>query len=129
MLNILQKNNLVNILVINTRYFGGILLGTGGLVRAYTDSLQMALEKSKKVSICEGVELEVFIDYSEYNNFGHYCKSNNILITNVEYGELIILKIELEEVKKEKLNKDFETKKIILKKVRQIGKKYISKII
>ena len=114
MLNILQKN---------------ILLGTGGLVRAYTDSLQIALEKSKKICICEGVKLEVFIDYSEYNNFCYYCKSNNILITNVDYGELIKIEIELEEVKKEKLNKDFETKKIILKKVRQISKKYISKTI
>ena len=36
MLNILQKNNLANVLIIVTRYFGGILLGTGGLVRAYS---------------------------------------------------------------------------------------------
>ena len=38
MLNILQKNNLVNVLIVVTRYFGGILLGTGGLVRAYQNS-------------------------------------------------------------------------------------------
>ncbi len=37
MLNILQKNNLANVLIIVTRYFGGILLGTGGLVRAYSE--------------------------------------------------------------------------------------------
>ena len=49
MLNILQKNNLVNVLIIVTRYFGGILLGTGGLVRAYSNSLLEAVGKSKKV--------------------------------------------------------------------------------
>ena len=48
MLNILQKNNLVNVLIIVTRYFGGILLGTGGLVRAYSSSLQKAIEESAK---------------------------------------------------------------------------------
>ena len=44
MLNILQKNELCNILVVVTRYFGGILLGTGGLVRAYSDSLINAIK-------------------------------------------------------------------------------------
>ena len=48
MLNILQKNNLCNVLVVVTRYFGGILLGTGGLVRAYSDSMQNALELTEK---------------------------------------------------------------------------------
>ena len=48
MLSILQKNNLANVLIIVTRYFGGILLGTGGLVRAYSSSLLKAIEKLKK---------------------------------------------------------------------------------
>ena len=46
MLNILQKKELVNIVVIVTRYFGGILLGTGGLVRAYSDVTQKAIEEA-----------------------------------------------------------------------------------
>ena len=45
MLNILQKNNLGNILVVVTRYFGGILLGTGGLVRAYSDATLDAIDQ------------------------------------------------------------------------------------
>ena len=47
MLNILAKNNLVNVLVIVTRYFGGILLGTGGLVRAYSGVCSLAIQKQK----------------------------------------------------------------------------------
>ena len=46
MLKILQKNNLCNVLIIVIRYFGGTLLGTGGLVRAYSDSLQKAIEEA-----------------------------------------------------------------------------------
>ena len=51
MLNILQKNNLCNILVIVTRYFGGILLGTGGLVRAYSETTQKAIENAQKIEM------------------------------------------------------------------------------
>ena len=69
MLNILQKNNLANVLVIVTRYFGGILLGTGGLVRAYSNSLLQAIENSIIVEKCIGQELKVVLEYSEFENF------------------------------------------------------------
>ncbi len=129
MLNILKKNNLSNVLVIVTRYFGGILLGTGGLVRAYSDSLLKAVEQSDLIEICQGVEMLVTTDYSELDRFKYYCKSNDILITNVEYCEFIRCKIELEHDKKEKLLRDFETKNIILKDIIELTKKYITKSI
>lgn len=129
MLNILQKNDLANILVVVTRYFGGILLGTGGLVRAYSDSLLEAIEKSEKVQKCQGIELLVMVEYSEFDHFKYYCKNNNIFITHVEYGETIACKIELEDDKKEKLLIDFETKDTILKNIKEITKKYITKSI
>ena len=129
MLNILQKNELVNVLIIVTRYFGGILLGTGGLVRAYSDSLLKAIEESDKIQKCQGIEMLVTTEYNEFDKFKYYCKNNDILITNVEYSEWITCKIELEDDKKQKLLKDFETKKVILKNVRELTKKYISKSI
>ncbi len=49
MLNLLKKQNLSNVIIIVTRYFGGILLGTGGLVRAYTEATKEALNKAKIV--------------------------------------------------------------------------------
>lgn len=129
MLNILQKNNLSNVLIIVTRYFGGILLGTGGLVRAYSDSLLKAIEESHLIGICQGIEMLVTTEYSELDRFKYYCRNNNILITNVEYCEFIRCKIELEDDKKEKLMKDFATKNIILKDVIELTKKYITKSI
>ena len=129
MLNILQKHDLCNIVIIVTRYFGGVLLGTGGLLRAYSDSLLKAVEESHFIQKCQGIEMLVTVDYSEFDSFKYYCKNNDILIVNVEYKELINCKIELEPDKKEKLMKNFEAKSLILKNVKEITKKYITKSI
>ncbi len=127
MLTILQKNQLANVLIVVTRYFGGILLGTGGLVRAYSEGLQKAIEKSQKIEKCEGIEMVITINYSDLDSFKYYCRNNKILITNIEYSEMICCKIELEVDKKTKLLKDFETKEVNLKDVIEITKKYITK--
>lgn len=129
MLNILQKNNLANVLIVVTRYFGGILLGTGGLVRAYSDSLLKAIENSIKIKMVYGIQMEVELDYSAFETFKHYCKNNEINVVNSEYKEDIVCKIELEDSKKEKLIKDFETKKVNIKKLEELSKKFITKSI
>lgn len=129
MLNILQKNNLANLLIVVTRYFGGILLGTGGLVRAYSGALLKTIEESEEMQMCQGVEMIVDMPYSEFDNFNYYCRNNKIFITNVQYKEFIQCSIELEEDKKEKLLQDFETKKIILNNMKELSVKYITKSI
>lgn len=127
MLTILQKNNLANVLVIVTRYFGGILLGTGGLVRAYSESTIKAIEEADKVEMILGEELEVVLDYNNFENFKYYCKNNEINIINPQYTENIVCKIEINVDKKQKLMGDFETKKINLKEIKELSKKYIIK--
>lgn len=127
MLMILQKNELVNVLIIVTRYFGGILLGTGGLVRAYSDSLLKTIEESKKIEKCLGSEMEVILEYPEFEKFKYYCKNNEIEITKVTYLENIVCNIELEEPIKQKLIQDFEIKKIFLKEINELSIKYITK--
>lgn len=129
MLSILQKNKLANVLIIVTRYFGGILLGTGGLVRAYSNSLLKAIEHAKKVTKCLGQEIRVELEYNEFENFKYYCKKNKIIITKLEYQEFIECTIALEFNKKEKLMQDYEGKKISIKKIEELSIKYISKCI
>lgn len=129
MLNILQKNNLCNVVVIVTRYFGGILLGTGGLVRAYSEVTTRAIENSDRIQMVYGVQMQAKIEYSQYEKFKYYCQKNNIKIENSEYGQDIICKIQLENGVKEKLINDFETKNVILKELDQINKKIIEKSI
>ena len=128
-LNILQKNNLCNILVVVTRYFGGILLGTGGLVRAYSEATTKALEKSIRVRNILGIKMEVILEYNEYEKFKYYCKINEINIQNVKYEENIVCNITLEEKTKEKLISDFEIKNIKIKNLKEFDKTYIEKSI
>lgn len=129
MLNILQKNQIANVVIVVTRYFGGILLGTGGLVRAYSDSLLKAIGESRLIQKCQGIEMLVTTEYSEFDSFKYYCKNNHILIVNVEYGEFITCKIEVGDAQKEKLWQDFTIKNIILKDIKEVAKKYITKSI
>ena len=129
MLNILQKNNLVNVLIIVTRYFGGILLGTGGLVKAYQKSLMLALEDCKKITKVLGESLEVKLAYSDFESFKYYCKNNKINIVDIDYKEDVVCKIELEEDKKAKLLEDYEIKNIKLNNIKELDKKYINKSI
>ena len=129
MLNILQKNNLINVLVVVTRYFGGILLGTGGLVRAYSDSVLKAIEESEKLEVLIGRECEVGIEYSNFEKFKYYCKNNGISIEDSSYTEEIVCKIQMEEEIKEKLIRDYELKNVNLLYLKDLSKKYIEKSI
>ena len=129
MLNILQKNNLCNLVVIVTRYFGGILLGTGGLVRAYSEATQQVIEKSTQIMKVQGVEIEVGLDYSNLEIFKYYCKNNEINIKDTNYFENIILKIEMEKNRKNIFLEDIETKKLNVQYFQVIEEKYINKTV
>lgn len=104
MLTLLQKNNLVNVLIVVTRYFGGILLGTGGLVRAYTDSSKQALEAAKIIELQYGEILEYCIEYDEFEYFKYICEKNNIEIVKTEYSNNIKVIIKLKEEDKSLLS-------------------------
>ena len=127
MLNILQKNNLCNILVVVTRYFGGILLGTGGLVRAYSDVTIKAIQESQKVKFCLGRAYRVKVNYSNLENLKYYCKKNNINIVNVEYLEEIVCDLEIENEFIPKFLVDIEKRAVNILDYKDICEKYIRK--
>lgn len=129
MLNILQKSNLCNILVVVTRYFGGILLGTGGLVRAYSEATQKAIENSILVTKVEGVEADVRLEYSNLELFKYYCKNNDIKIINIEYAEDIKLKIEMEKNRRNEILREIESKTLNISEIQIIREKYINKAV
>lgn len=123
-LNILQKNELVNVLVVVTRYFGGTLLGTGGLVRAYSDATLKAVEEAKTAVQKIGYEMKVTILYKELEKFKYYCKKHSINISEIIYANNIICRIELTKVEKEKFIKD-EQREIQILEYAVLDKKYI----
>ena len=99
MLTILSKNNLANVLVIVTRYFGGILLGTGGLVKAYSESCSLGIEKAGIVEKYIAQVYKIELGYSDVDKFKYIAKNNDILILNEEYLENVILEIGLKDKK------------------------------
>ena len=102
MLNVLLKEDLINILAITVRYFGGIKLGAGGLVRAYTKSLTTALDKAKYKELINGLIVEIKTSYEEQKDLEYKLKNINII--NKEYKEEVIYIIEIPNNKLELLN-------------------------
>lgn len=100
MLHILEKKGLMNVLVIVTRYFGGILLGTGGLVKAYSDATKQALESAEFVKEEPGYIIQLILAYEDYKNFNYYCNKNRINCINSTYDDKISIQIEVNEKEK-----------------------------
>lgn len=93
MLNVLKMQNYQHILAIVVRYFGGIKLGAGGLVRAYTKAVTTALENITPVSLIPGNRYEISFSYEKLKDIDHLLK--NVLITEKKFGEVIQYQIAL----------------------------------
>lgn len=115
MLDILKKNEFTNVLVVVTRYFGGILLGTGGLVRAYSEATKRAIENSDVVEIVSGERYIIEVLYENVNNVLYWCNKLNIKICENVYATTIKLTIESTKEDKEKLidNVEIENIKVV----------------
>lgn len=132
-LNIIKSNNLQNVLIIVTRYFGGTLLGTGGLTRAYSEAAGKVVQQSELIQKEPGMEVNLEIDYNDNEKFKYYCQKNNVNIIKIEYAENILYKIELNEKEYKKIEEknktnnrqlDFNIRSIELK-----CRKYVKKVV
>ena len=103
-LNVLESNNLDHVLAIVVRYFGGIKLGAGGLVRAYTNSITETLDKSSIIRMIKGNKIEIEFDYNNSKQIDYILNQYNI--TDKKYSTNVTYIIELPENNdiKEKLN-------------------------
>ena len=86
MLDILKGNNLTNCIAIVTRYFGGTLLGTGGLVRAYSDSLKAAIANAKTSELLNAYKVSFEINYDDYGKVENLVQNLNQLNENNIYS-------------------------------------------
>lgn len=91
MLNVLEKENIINVLAITIRYFGGIKLGAGGLVRAYSKSVRDAIINSEMVDIEEGYLLDIKVSYDEQKNLDYILK--NYLVISKDYLDIVTYKV------------------------------------
>ncbi len=131
-LNIIKSNNLQNVVIIVTRYFGGILLGTGGLTRAYSEAAGKVVEQSELIQKEPGMEVELEIDYNDNEKFKYYCQKNNINIIKIEYTENILYKIELNEKEYKKIEERNKTNNkqldINIKNIKLKCRKHVKKV-
>ena len=86
-LNVLEKENIINVIAIVIRYFGGIKLGAGGLVRAYSKSIKEALNNSNLIELEEGYQVEITFDYDNKKDLDYKLKNYEII--NEEYLDKI----------------------------------------
>lgn len=94
-LAVLAGNELINTAVIIVRYFGGVKLGTGGLVRAYGDSVNEVINISEFKEYQKLIEKTLICDYSELSKLEYLLNHENINIKSKEFSSDIELKIEL----------------------------------
>ena len=78
-LNVIKKENLNNILVVVVRYFGGIKLGAGGLVRAYTKSVTEALKNINQVELIKGKKVELEFNYNDEKQINYILNNSKII--------------------------------------------------
>ena len=108
-LNILKKNNLTNILSVVIRYFGGIKLGAGGLVRAYSNSVNDTLKSTDIIELEEGYLVELEFSYDQVKLVDYILNDKTVI--NKEYNNNIIYKFYLN---KDELNFIPELEKVAI---------------
>lgn len=93
MLDVLLGNRLCNAVAVVTRYFGGTLLGTGGLVRAYQKSTQAGLDNSVVLEKCCGKQVSVFTDYNGIGKLQYIAATMELHTLDTEYTDKVVMKL------------------------------------
>lgn len=124
-LNMLVQSELVNVLVVVTRYFGGILLGTGGLFKAYSDSAKRAIEDTKIVKLVSAKEVKIETQYNYLGKIQYFCQSNNCKIENIEYLENINIFVLIPNFKYNRFIEFIDEATCKASKVRVLGSTYM----
>ena len=112
MLSILEGEKLTNVLVVVTRYFGGILLGTGGLQKAYSSATKLTIEDIKNKNLLkevkEGYSFSINTPYDKLGKIENYFKNEEgVYILNKKFDESIDLDIVINGDKEEKIKSFF----------------------
>lgn len=92
-LEVMKKSNVTDCAIVVTRYFGGIMLGAGGLTRAYTKGASIALKAGGVVEKVEGVKLSLEMDYDMIGKIQYMCGQNNWHIEDTDYTDKVIVYI------------------------------------
>jgi len=88
-LDVLRKQGLTDCVVVVTRYFGGILLGAGGLVRAYSHGAKIAVDAGGVVEMRKCLLGEIVCDYAQYGMLPALLAEHSAVVTDTQFGEAV----------------------------------------
>lgn len=111
-LNVLRHENITNIIAIVTRYFGGIKLGTGGLIRAYTTAIKAGLKEAYILHKSLKDLYQITIDYNLADNI-KYLLQKKAIIANIEYQQKVIISFYINNDLEAKLNMEKELSSLL----------------
>ncbi|MGV3024415.1 YigZ family protein [Clostridium thermobutyricum] len=106
-LEVMKKSGVTDCAIVVTRYFGGILLGAGGLTRAYTKGASIALKAGGIVEKVNGLKLSIEVDYDLLGKIQYTCGQNMWYIEDTEYTDKVIIHIYVEEDNKDAIKNEF----------------------
>ncbi|MDD6551464.1 MAG: YigZ family protein [Lachnospiraceae bacterium] len=91
--DVVTHRELEHCLIAVVRYFGGTLLGTGGLTRAYAEAASAAADAASRMVVRQGFTLYVTLDYNDYGKAGYFFNENHIPQTGVDYGASVTVNL------------------------------------
>ena len=92
-LNVLEGEEVTDCLIIVTRYFGGTLLGTGGLTRAYAKAAKDGLQNAVLSDVFEALRCQIRVSYEDHNRIRRYADEKALVPVLAEYGEMVTLSV------------------------------------
>ena len=103
MLGVMENHQVTNVCFVVTRYFGGIKLGAGGLIRAYAGSVALAIKEIGLIEIKEQAGLRLKMSYSQYQSFDNFLKAEDLIEFDTEFTDLVATTIYIDKQEKEPL--------------------------
>ena len=103
MLGVLENHNLTNVCVVVTRYFGGIKLGAGGLIRAYAGSVALAVKEIGIIEIKEQAGIAIQMSYAQYQEYGNFLKEHHLMELDTNFTDQVDTMIYVDKEEKENI--------------------------
>ena len=103
MLGVLENHNLTNVCVVVTRYFGGIKLGAGGLIRAYAGSVALAVKEIGIIEIKEQAGIAIQMSYAQYQEYGNFLRDHHLMELDTNFTDQVDTMIYIDKEEKENI--------------------------
>lgn len=92
-MEVVEREGITDVIVVVTRYFGGILLGAGGLVRAYAHAAKLAVDAAQRKVMSPAVLVEMKMDYNQYGRINNVLSKYTAIIQDTEFTDLVTMRI------------------------------------